>query len=225
MTLPQTGRCVRKWLLTAICLVTSVAGLAAMNEEEPLTASKVFAEAPLEVLDMLRPSTRLDMLDYYNQADSLLTVTNALEGGSRLEQVASDYMRVAMTPVSTLEIKILRAGKRQIVMTLYTVGGDGMAKDTDVRFFDSTLKPIDGSRFLKAPDLTDFFSVGSHGIGKKELREKIPFMAVCYSTGPGDEPLKATFTTLDVVSQEDRDILSPLLNQYLSAPWKGSYRF
>ena len=207
------------------CLVTSVAGHAAVNEPEPLTASKVFAEAPLEVLDMLRPSTRLDMLDYYNQADSLLAVTNALGGESRFETVAPDYLKVSVSPVSTLEIKVLQAGKKQIVMTLYTVGDDGMARDTEVRFFDSDLKPLDASRFIKTPTLTDFFSIAGSGISKAELIEKIPFRAVAYTTGPGDAPLTATFTTLDAVSKEDRDSLTPLMIPALSATWKGSFKF
>lgn len=225
MILSGIGRYARIWLLMTICLVTPLAGLAAMKEEEPLTASKVFAQAPLEVLDMLRPSTRLDMLDYYTQADSLLTVSNALGGESRLEQVTPDYMRVSVTPVSTLEIKILQAGKKKIVMTLYTTGDDGVAKDTEVRFFDSTLKPVDGSRFLKAPELADFFNNNKHVISKEELREKVPFMAVYYAIGPGDAPLTAKLTTLETLSQEDRDLLTPLFAPILSVPWKGKFRF
>lgn len=215
----------RKWLFTIFCLVTSVAGLAAVNEPQPLTASKVFAEAPLDVLDMLRPSTRLDMIDYYTQADSLLTVTNALGGESRFETVTPDYLRVSVTPASTLEIKLLQAGKKQIVMTLYTIGSDDMARDTEVRFFDSQLRPLDASGYLKAPKLTDFFALKGSGIGEKELTEKIPFIAVCYSTGPGDYPLSASLTSLKVISQEERDLLAPLLNPALSAIWEGRYKF
>ena len=114
------GRKATKWLLMVCCLAISVAGHASMNESDLLTASKVFADAPLEVLDMLRPSTRLDMLDYYIQADSMLNATDALGGTSRIELMSPDYMKVSVTPVSTLEIKILSQGKRQIVMTLYT---------------------------------------------------------------------------------------------------------
>ena len=214
-----------KWLLLTLCLVASAAGYAGVNENESLTASKVFADVPLEVLDMLRPSTRLDMLDYYNQADSILTVKDALSGQSRLEQLTPDYLKVSITPVSTLEIKILNTGKKQIVMTLYTVGGDGIAKDTDIRFFDSQLRPLDKSKFIKAPTLADFFNLKGSDLTKTELGEKIPFAAVAYSSGPGDAPLTAELTTLDVISEEDRELLTPLMSTTLSAIWKGRYRF
>ncbi|MDE7410269.1 MAG: DUF3256 family protein [Muribaculaceae bacterium] len=212
-------------LLTVFCLVISVTGHAAVYVPESLTASKVFADVPLEVLDMLRPSTRLDMLDYYTQADSILVATDALGGGSRLETVTPDYIKVSVTPVSTLEIKILGEGKRQIVMTLYTTGGDGVAKDTDVRFFDSRLRPLDASRFLKAPKITDFFSLKDSGISEKELGEKIPFSTVVYTTGPGEALLDATLTSLEVISREDRELLTPFLKPVLSARWNGRYKF
>lgn len=220
---------VRNWLLTVICLATSVAGFAAMNPpaegDKEFTAVKVFAEAPLEVIDMLRPSTRLDMLDYYTQADSLVIVSNALGGESRILEVAPDYMKVSVTPVSTLEIKILPYGKGNVVMTLYTVGDDSMATDTEVRFFDSLLNQLDASKFLKAPALVDFFSLKGSNMSEKELKEKIPYMAVEYSAGPGETPLTATLTTLRVVAEEDRDLLSPKLIASLSSDWKGRFSF
>lgn len=211
--------------MLTLCLVASAAGHAAVNAVDTLTASKVFAEIPLEVLDMLRPSTRLDMLDYYTQADSLITVQNALGGESRLEQVAPDYLKVSVTPVSTLEIKLLPLKKSHVIMTLYTVGDTDMAQDTDVRFFDQQLRPLDLKKFMKAPELTDFFTLRGSSLDEDDLREKMPYAAMVYSTGPGDIPLTATLTTLCALSQEDRDLLTPLLTPTLTAPWKSKFIF
>ncbi len=219
----------RNWLLLTLCLVACSTGLADVKEPEQLTASKVFAEIPLEVLDMLRPSTRLDMLDYYSHADSILTVQDALGGSSRFEQVSPDYMKVSVTPASTLEIKILPIGKKNVVMTLYTVGSDFSESsnntDTEVRFFDSNLSPLDPAKFLKAPTLKDFFNIRNSGLGEADLKEKIPFTSIVYTTGPGDAPLTAKFTTLNTLSKEDRDLLSPYLIPQLSALWKSSFKF
>ena len=216
---------IRKWIIMTFCLVTCVAGHASMKEDGVITASKVFAEAPLEALDMLRPSTRLDMLDYWTQADSVLTAVNALGGESRLVSVKPDYLKAQVTPVSTLESKILPIGKRQVVMTLYTVGEEEMAQDTEVRFFDSQLRPLDTRKYLQAPVLDDFFTLKGSGIDKEDLREKAPYAAVVYSTGPGDVPLTATLPTLRVISQETRALLTPFLTPPLSAPWKSKYSF
>ncbi|MDE5794314.1 MAG: DUF3256 family protein, partial [Muribaculaceae bacterium] len=210
MTLFLNKTAVLKALLMSICLVTSVAGHAGIKPDEPLTASKVFAEAPLEVLDMLRPSTRLDMLDYYTQADSLVAVQNALGGQSKFELVAPDYLKVSITPISTLEIKVLPIKKDQIIMTLYTVGSDSLAADTRVNFFDSSMKPLAAEKYLKAPALKDFYNLKNSSLKESDIVEKIPFESIVYSTGPGDTPLTSTLTTLKTLSQEDQDLLTPL---------------
>ncbi len=221
-----------RWLLLTLCLVAIATGHARVKEAEPLTASQVFAEIPLEVLDMIRPSMRLDMIDYYNQADSLLAVTNALGGESRLMEAAPDHMKVSVTPISTLEIKILPLGKRQMVMTLYTVAsdqGEGSEEpqlaDTEVRFFDENLKPLDTDKYLKAPTLKDFFNLKGSDLTEEDLRDKIPFAAIAYTAGPGEAPLTATLTSLSSLSKEERELLRPLLIPSLSAGWRGKFQF
>lgn len=201
-------------------LVFLVFGLNCMAE--PLTAVKVFAEVPLEVLDMIRPSGRLDMVDYYSQADSLVSVPNALGGQSRFEAVADDYLKVSVTPASTLEIKILPYKKSQIVMTLYTAGGDSIAKDTDVRFFDAGLQPLSSGKFLKMPDAMDFFNLKDSDISLPDFQEWLPFQTFAISTGPGNAPLSITLTTLQTLPSEQRDLLSPLLTPTLNLTWSGS---
>lgn len=189
---------------------------------EPITAVKVFAEAPLEVLDMIRPSSRLDMADYYSQADSLVNVANALGGQSRFEVVSADYLKVSVTPASTLEIKILPYKKSQIVMTLYTAGGDSIANDTNVRFFDTNLKPLPAGKFLQMPDAMDFFNLKDSDISLSDFREWLPFQTFSISTGPGDAPLSIFLTTLQTLPSEQRDLLSPLLTPSRTLTWSGS---
>lgn len=217
-----------RWLLLVSCLATAVAGFAGVNKSESadsLTVSKIFADIPVDVLDMLRPSTRLDMLDYYEHADSLKTVVDALGGQSRFEIVTPDYMKVAVTQVSTLEIKLLPYKKSKIVMTLYTVGSDEIAKDTEVRFFDASLNELNADKFLKAPDMKKFFSLKNSEVSVAELEKTVPFSSIEYSIGPDQTPLTATFHTLSVLSEETGKILTPLLIPSLSASWTGKFQF
>lgn len=214
-----------KWLLLTICLVASAAGHAVVKADDTLTASKVFAEIPLEVLDLIRTSTRLDMLDYFSQADSIVSVQDALGGRSQLVQVTPDYMKVSVTDVSTLEIKILPAKKDQVIMTLYTVGNDSLAADTQVNFFDSSMRPLPADKYLMAPTLKDFCNLKNSELKESDLNEKIPFESIVYTTGPGDTPLTASFTTLSTLSKEDQDLLTPLLIPSLSAHWTSKFKF
>lgn len=192
---------------------------------DSLTASRFFADAPLEVLDMIRPSSRLDMLDYYSHADSLISVPNALDGKSRLVQVTDDYLKVEVTPVSVLEIKRLPYRKSALFMTLYTVGSDSVARDTHVGFYDAGMRPLPADKFLKAPSGKAFFHNSGSDITDANLAEWMPFQTVAYTIGPGDTPLTATVTTLATLPEETRASLIPILTPSLSAPWKGSFKF
>lgn len=199
------------------CLASFAAG-----SPEPLKAGKVFAEAPLEVLDMLRPSVRLDMLDYYTQADSIVTVQNALGGESKFQVVTDDYIKVWVSPVSTLEIKVLPFKGGNIAMTIYTVGGDSIAADSKVDFFDADLKPLPFADFLKAPDPSSFFNLKGTDISKDDLKEWMPFQTVGYSTGPGEAPLMMELTILCTLPNETREKLKDIMIPVKKAIWTGS---
>lgn len=215
-------------VILALALYVAAGGSAKTIESpDTLTASYVFKNIPLEVLESLRQSTRLDMLDYYEQADSLWKAPNAMEGYSQLETVTPDYLKLMISPVSTLEIKILSSGKgfgkRQIAMTIYTVGGNGVSKDSSVDFFDAQMMPLRQKDFLKMPEMKDFFDLRNSGIDKKDLQEAMPFQTVEFTTGPGEAPLTATFTTLDHSPKEIQDKFRPLLKAPLTMNWKGKY--
>lgn len=213
-------------LSMALLLSATLSAVAKTVEAgDSLTATRVLADIPLEVLDMLRVSARLDMIDYYEQLDSLHMVNDALGGSSRLETVAPDYLKLSVTPVSTLEIKILPYKKRDIVMTLYTTGGEGIAKDTEVAFFDADLRPLPVDKFLKRPDIADFFNLKESDISEKELKDILPFMAVEYSIGSEETPLRASLTTQEMLSEETKEILTPILKPSLTAEWKDKFRF
>lgn len=191
---------------------------------ENLTPMRVFADLPLDIVDMLRPSARLDMIDYYVEADSLAPVQDAFGGSSRLEVVADDYLRASITPVSTLEIKLLPLGGDTIVMTLYTVSGEGIAADTRVDFFDMDLRPLQAGRFIKLPETKDFFDLKGSDLTARKLDELLPFSSVAISTGPADAPLIAEFTVVGTLPDEEASLLKPLLRKQ-EFRWTGkSYK-
>ena len=127
-----------------IVLSALMSGLTSFAKSEPgktMTASDAFTEMPVSVLDMVDKSRRLDMLDYY-AVDSIAKVPNTMEGVSYLEKVTPDYLKVCLTPVSTMTIKILPSKKGDIIMVAYTVGGKDQAYDTDLKFFDTSFNEL-----------------------------------------------------------------------------------
>lgn len=205
-------------LLTISCVLSSAAEAPAPKK---LTASEVFADMPISVTDMMDKSRRLDMLDYY-AADSIAKVPNTMEGVSYLEKVTPEYLKVCLTPVSVMTIKILPYKKGEVIMVAYTVGNKDQAYDTDLRFYDTSFNELARDKFIKEPELLDFFVYQDKSVGK-ELTESIPFPTVRYipdESGPG---MRAELTVGQYLSKDDHKLVSRYLKPgALRYKWTGT---
>lgn len=190
----------------------------------PATASNVFIQLPVNVLDILPKSSRYDMLDYYHSGTGG-HVTNAMGGESWLLNCTEDFLEVRLTSVSTFQIKLLpRAKKEPIVMTLYTIGGDGrQPADTDVRFFEwPVLTELDRSKIFKEPRLKDYFFIPKGSVTKmKEIEEMIPFPTYEFTAAPGSDTLTGRLTIGDYLNQDDYNILRLFLLPAVDYSWNG----
>lgn len=186
---------------------------------DTLTAAGLFAEIPLDVLDMLSHSTRLDMLDYY-AADSIYQAPNSMEGLSHLNKVTPDFLSVSITPVSTLELKILPAKNAQIALAAYTIGDDTQARDTDLRFYDSTFSELPRDKYIKIAGLDDFFNYRDKE-SKRLVEELIPFPTVRYQASPDGLGLTATLTVGQFMSADDYARIRPMMKPEVRYVWNG----
>ncbi|MCM1291421.1 MAG: DUF3256 family protein [Prevotella sp.] len=213
-----------KFVPIIFCLLVTMGVSAAKVENNEVKAADVFSRLPVDVLDLLSPSTRLDMLEYW-QNDSTIVVLNDLGGESKLINVTDNFLEVQLTAVSTLQIKILANPKngRQTVMTIYTVGNDNMAKDSDVSFYDIDLKPIPTDKILPAPKIKDFFSIPKGSLTTyKEIMQMIPFPTYLFIASPSDDNLTVKLTIGEAISQDDLKILSLFRLPYITYRWDGS---
>ena len=186
----------------------------------------MFERINVAALDLLPQTARLDMLDYWD-VDSVYRVKNALGGQSWLERVDPDWVRINVTPVSTLDVKLLPVKGAEVVMTIVTTGGEGQARDSSVAFYDAqTLAPLEVSRYFIPPALGSFFSIpkGS-ATSMKEIREMFPFTTVEYVLTPGSDAIEARLTSGEFISVDDWNIAKLFLRPEVKAAWKGKYKF
>lgn len=195
--------------------------------EYPL-AKDVFVNAPISTLDLLHTRARLDMIDYYEQADSLLQMPNAMDGVSYIcRPINDDCITIQLTPVSSLSIKILPYKKNYIAVTCYTVGDSTQAYDTQLRFFDAIhYNELDADKYIKLLEKEDFFDF--KGLSKKErneLLELVPFLTVKYEVSTGVAELVATFTADTYMSEEAKKRIEPYLVRTRRLLWnKDKFR-
>lgn len=155
-------------LLNVFLLFFSAVCAQSANEEKNtagLTARAVFENLQSPSLEILKRTTRLDMLDYWD-ADSIYKAQNALGGLSWIEELTSDFAKIRISPVSTVEIKLLPYKKDRIVMTVYTIGDESQAEDSGVDFYDTSLSPLKQkniSRFL----ISSVFLIFRKGLSRR----------------------------------------------------------
>ena len=190
------------------------------------SARKVFEKIQIPALEILPVSTRLDMLDYWD-VDSVYQASNAMEGLSWLVDVKPDFLKVRVSAVSTLEIKILPVKKGKIVMTVYTLGDDVQAQDSEVNFYDESLEQLPTDKYFVMPVLKDFFEIPKGSATKmKEIEDMIPFPTVAYSANSENDKLEARLTVEKFVNEDDWNIAKLFLKPYITLEWKKErYRY
>ncbi len=192
---------------------------AAKEVLDTLTAGEVFANLPLKTLDILSKSSRLDMLDYY-AIDSIYKAQNGMEGISELVKVTPDYLEVKITPVTTMQILMLRAKKEPAAAVLYTIGGEGQSADTDVTFLDENMKELPRNKYLEYPQILDFFNVPDKKV-KERIEELVPFPTIEFVANPDNFTLTAKLTVGEYMGQENYDYIKKYLKPELHYRWNG----
>lgn len=189
---------------------------------DTLTIRKAFAELPVSVMEILPRNARLDLLDYW-AADSVGRVRNSMEGFSYLIPPASrDYIKVKLTPASVIELKILPLSKDNLLGISYTIGDEGQAHDSDLRFYNSRMQEQRRDRYIRLARVEDFLiRDGLSGKEYKELEELIPFPTVAYTFDPDGTTLHATLTIDKFMGQEDYAVIKPHLRTERVYVWNG----
>ena len=219
------------FLMSALAVSALPAAASSKKEKEALkekqeqmdsiyTARYVFEHLHTSALELLPEQTRLDMLDYWD-ADSIYKASNALEGLSWIEKLTPDYIKVRITPVSTFEIKILPEKKEKLALTIYTVGDDVQAQDSQVKFYDESLQSLPTDKYIEIPQLKDFFEIPKGSVTKmKEIEEMIPFPTVAISANPDNYELEARLTVEQYINQDDWNIAKLFAKPGVKLIWK-----
>lgn len=183
-------------------------------------ARNVFKNLDCSALELLPISTRLDMLDYWD-VDSVYKALNALGGVSSLDTITDNYLKVRISAVSSLQIKILPIKKSVIAMTVYTVGDDSQATDSELKFYDMELNEIPADKHFDVPEVKDFFEIpkGSQ-TSMKEIEDMIPFPTIEYSASPDNNNLTARLTVEKYINQDDWNIAKLFVKPYIILDWK-----
>lgn len=193
----------------------------AIEASDTLQARDVFANIPLNVLDLLDRSTRLSMLIYWDM-DSVWKAPNAMEGLSHLDSVTPNYLKVSLTDVSSLQIKLLPYKKGKLIMTIYNIG-EPDSGDSDIRFFNSDYTQLPGKKFKEETELKEFFNIPKGSLtSMKEIYNMIPFYTTVFYADPDNNTLTGRLTLGDYVNTDDLNIVKLFMRPCAIYDWNGS---
>lgn len=188
--------------------------------DSSFNAREVFSRINTTALEILPPSTRLDMLDYWD-VDSVYRAMNAMGGLSMLEKVTENYLKVKITNVSSLEIKILPVKQGHIAMTIYTVGDSPQAEDSEIKFYDKDLNQLPTDHYFEVPQMKKFFDIPKGSTTTiKELEQMIPFPTIAYTASPDNNELTARLTVEEYINQDDWNIAKLFVRPFIILEWK-----
>lgn len=113
----------------------------------------VFLNAPDAVFPLLSKSYRADLVDFI-EAGMKAKVTNKLDGVSVLEELGHDYLKLATTASSSIQLKLLPFRDDTVICAVRTVKAE--AADSRILFYDKEWRALDGEMF-HYPFISDFF--------------------------------------------------------------------
>lgn len=175
----------------------------------------IFLEAPDSVLPLLSKSYRADMVDYVD-AGMTARVTNSLDGSSTLEELAADYMRLAVTASSTMQLKLLPLQGDTVICMVKSVKAE--AADSRIYFYDKEWNLLDGRALFVYPSINDFFASATDAAIWSDACD---IYLVSLTLSAGDNTLVAEYTMPEYMNVDDAAKVKPLLRK-LVYRWNGA---
>ncbi len=208
----------------SLSFLSEAKGAEARMTTDTITAAKAFLKMPQQDLDLLTNSMRQDMLDYMQLRDSVYKKANIYMGLSWIEQLTPDYIRVHLSDVSSLQIRLLdrKGSELPLVMAIYTVDDGNGTADSTVSFFDNDMKQLPASKFLPLPDPKNLYDIRKDSpLSLSDLEKLMPFATISFTVDPESGNLTGTPTSANRLTVEQAEKVKPYLRKQLYWDWDG----
>ena len=172
----------------------------------------VFLNAPDVVFPMLSSNDRADLVDVI-EAGMTAKVRNRLDGVSVLAELTDDYLSLATTASSNMQLKLLPFNGDTVICMVKTVKAE--AADSRICFYDKQWNRLDGSGMFTMPEISDFFVSPDD-----EYMDMCDIYLVSLTLSAADNTLVAEYTMPAYMSVDDAGKIEPLLRK-LVYRWNG----
>lgn len=197
----------KKYIMYRVVIVLSFLLCASGLKAQQVAA--YFVSMPDELLLQIEPNRRKDMIDFFQHGQGG-GITNALGGKSEITGMSDKYMKVSLSDVSDMEIRLLAKDTTNIIAVIRTVCAP--AGDSRINFYDGQWNLLETKDFLQQPVDADFF-VPKEIPGRDEALGMIDMSLVEYSFSPDNDVLTAIYTVKDYLPEEIYKKIAPFLKK------------
>lgn len=175
---------------------------------------------PDSVMPLLTKNNRMDFIDFYD-AQMAAVVTNRMDGSSRMNRLTDDYVQIKYTESTDVEMKLLPINDSTDVLCLVTTVRAAV-DDSRIAFFDAEWKPLSVASYLLEPRIKDFCST-VQGDSAARAWTKLDVFFRTYRLCAESTELKCVLTTMDYLSEEDREEVAPYVRKEpITYRWTGN---
>lgn len=182
------------------------------------TAAQFFVDAPLSVFPTIDPTTRLDMIDYF-QAGSDKASRNMFGGDCRIIEETPESITFTTSEVSEYTLSVIPSKKKKdgpILMVVRTLKTP--AEDSTPRFFTSDWKELTG--IFEVPMLSDWLNETGKA-QRKDVENAVPFVLAKLVYSPSEQTITLTNNLGDYIPEESLGLAKESLHQQLHFRWNG----
>ncbi len=172
----------------------------------------IFLNAPDKIFPLLTGNDRADLVDFI-EADMKAKVSNRLDGVSELRELGRDYLMLATTASSTMQMKLLPVKDDTIICVVKTVKAE--AADSRICFYDKEWNMLNAGGMFSFPSIVDFFTSDAD-----ELVDMCDIYLVALTLSAADNSLVAEYTMPAYMNVDDAKRVKPLLRK-LTYRWNG----
>ena len=210
--------------IRALCvsIIALVSILAAAQDRQTVgpTAADFFVKAPLDVASQLSETSRLDMIDYFNNGATVKS-ENRLGRKVALKKI-EDRLIVWQDDDSVMTtlvvLPVMQSSASDTVMVVIRTFA-GQLPDSEVRYYDKGWSLIDNSD-VPAPKLKDWLNVTDKQ-SVALVERSIPFILSTAEYDLNDNNLVFTNRTSDFFTPQDTPDAVSMLKPELRYEWTG----
>lgn len=205
-----------------LALLTAVGACAAEPADTTVAAPRLiarncFTTAPIDVLPLLEPQTRQDMLTYYDAGRDTPS-QNVFGSDCRIISLDDDCLKMITGEGVTTEMFVLNpTGKNQVIGVIETI--DTPVADSRVTFYDTGWRDLTGSVSID-PTLADWLPKAEQR-NLADIQRDVPFVLASMHFDPATSTVVADNNMQAYYTADDTPAALTVLKPHLTYKWTG----